>query len=266
MDRVTVSWTASGSMTPEVAALWQMWGVDLRELYGTTETCGSVLAQWDRAFPEPGTIGKCIPDPRWSLRVSEGGELKVSGPCLFTSYWRNPEATASVMEDGWYSTGDLVEVNSAGEVKIIGRMKDVIKTSGGKAVSPQPIELRLKTSPLIDEAIVVGEGRKYLTVLLCVSGDARAITAPEREAALTAWIDEVNSELARPLQLKKFRVLPRALSADDGELTAKATVRRAGVLASFSDLIDDMYDANEHLEIARQVRLPKTTTGRREPR
>ncbi|WP_317156843.1 AMP-dependent synthetase/ligase [[Mycobacterium] appelbergii] len=258
MDRITVSWTASGSMTPDVAALWHMWGLDLRELFGTTETCGSVLAQWDRAFPTPGTIGKCMPDPRWAIRVSDEGELLLRSPGLFTGYWRNPEATTSAVADGWYHTGDLVELSPDGEVKIIGRMKDVLKTSGGKTISPQPIEVRLKASPLIDEAVVVGEGRKYLTVLLTVSGVAQEMSPRDRDAALTTWIDQVNSELARPLQLKKFRILPRPLSADAGELTSKATIRRANVLTSFADLVDDMYDAGEQDEIARQVGLART--------
>ncbi|WP_456695527.1 AMP-dependent synthetase/ligase [Aeromicrobium sp. P5_D10] len=258
MDRISVSWTASGSMTPDVAALWHMWGVDLRELFGTTETCGSVLAQWDRAFPAPGTIGKSLPDPRWDLRVSDKGELQLRSPCLFTGYWRDQAATTAAMDGEWYGTGDLVELDSSGEVKIIGRLKDVLKTTGGKMVSPQPIEVRLKVSPLIDEAIVVGEGRKYLTVLLSVSEEARGMGSAERDVALRAWIDEVNAELARPLQLKKFQVLPRALSAADGELTAKATIRRSNILAAFSDLVDDMYDSGEEKQIARQARLART--------
>ncbi|WP_234816956.1 MULTISPECIES: AMP-dependent synthetase/ligase [Mycolicibacterium] len=255
MDRIRVGWTASGSMSPEVTALWQTWGLDLRELFGTTETCGSVIAQWDRAFPAPGTIGKCMPDPRWEARVSGEGELQLRSPCLFRGYLNDPEATAAAMDDGWYRTGDLVEMAPDGEVRIIGRIKDIIKTSGGKTVSPQPIELRLKASPHIDEAIVVGEGRKYLTVLVGPSEEARAMTTAERDAVLTAWIDEVNSELSRPLQLKKFRVLPRLLSAAEGELTLKGTIRRSAILASFSDLVDDMYDVGEQGEIARQARF-----------
>ncbi|WP_234792707.1 AMP-dependent synthetase/ligase [Mycolicibacterium fortuitum] len=255
MDRIRVAWTASGSMSPEVTALWQMWGLDLRELYGTTETCGSVLAQWDRAFPPPGTIGKTMPDPRWKARVSGEGELQLRSPCLFSGYLDDSEATAAAMDHGWYRTGDLVEVDSDGEVRIIGRIKDVLKTSGGKTVSPQPIELRLKASPLIDEAIVVGEGRKYLTVLVGVSAETRTLLTADRDAALATWIDEVNSELSRPLQLKKFRVLPRPLSAADGELTLKGTIRRSAILASFRDLVDEMYDAGEQGEIARQARF-----------
>lgn len=255
MDRIRVAWTASGSMSPEVTALWQMWGLDLRELFGTTETCGSVLAQWDRAFPPPGTIGKTMPDPRWKARVSGEGELQLRSPCLFSGYLDDSEATAAAMDHGWYRTGDLVEMDPDGEVRIIGRIKDVLKTSGGKTVSPQPIELRLKASPLIDEAIVVGEGRKYLTVLVGVSAETRTLLTADRDAALATWIDEVNSELSRPLQLKKFRVLPRPLSAADGELTLKGTIRRSAILASFRDLVDEMYDAGEQGEIARQARF-----------
>ncbi|MFV8243397.1 AMP-binding protein [Mycolicibacterium peregrinum] len=132
MDRIRVAWTASGSMSPEVTALWQMWGLDLRELFGTTETCGSVLAQWDRAFPPPGTIGKTMPDPRWKARVSGEGELQLRSPCLFSGYLDDSEATAAAMDHGWYRTGDLVEMRPDGEVRIIGRIKDVLKTSGEK--------------------------------------------------------------------------------------------------------------------------------------
>ncbi|MGB3482136.1 MAG: AMP-binding protein [Mycobacterium sp.] len=256
MDRIRVTWTASGSMTPDVAALWHLWGLDLRELFGTTETAGSVLAQWDRSFPTPGTIGKSLPDPRWAIRVSEEGELQLRSPSLFVGYWDNPEATAAARSDDWYCTGDLVELAPDGEVKIIGRLKDVLKTSGGKMVSPQPIEVRLKASPLVDEAIVVGDGRKYLSVLLGISAEAQQLSPQDLDVALSGWIAEVNSELARPAQVKKYRVLPRALSPA-GELTPKGTIRRAAVLASFSDLIESMYDAGELDAIARAARYAK---------
>lgn len=261
MQRIDVSWTSSGAMTPELAALWQMWGVDLREMYGTTETCGPVLVQWGRTSFPAGTVGRSLPDPRWSVRISKEGEFQVKGPCLFTGYWRDPAATETALDDGWYGSGDLVEIAPDGDVTIIGRIKDVLKTSGGKSVSPQPIEVRLKASPLVDEAIVVGEGRKYLTALLSVSEEAKAMPAQERHAALEVWIAEVNSELARPLQLKNFRVLPRALSADLGELTLKATIRRGNILASFADLIDEMYEGHEQDQISGHARLSRHGHG-----
>jgi long-chain acyl-CoA synthetase len=235
--------------------------VDLREMYGTTETCGPVLVQWGRSWFRPGTVGRSLPDPRWSVRVSEQGEFQVKGPCLFTGYWNDPAATESALDDGWYGSGDLVEIAPDGDVTIVGRIKDVLKTSGGKSVSPQPIEVRLKASPLVEEAIVVGEGRKYLTALLSVSEEAKEMSAQEQRAALQSWIEEVNSELARPLQVKNFRVLPRALSADLGELTLKATIRRGNILVSFAELIDEMYEGHELNQISGQARLPRHGHG-----
>ncbi|HVR58441.1 MAG TPA: AMP-binding protein [Pseudolabrys sp.] len=253
VDRVNVAWTASGAMTPEVHALWQLWGLDLRELYGTTETCGWVLAQWDRSFPPPGTVGKAMPDPRFAIKTSSEGELLVKGPLLFHGYWNNPEATAEVMDGDWYRTGDLVEIDATGEVKLIGRTKDIIITSGGKTISPQPIEVRLKSSPLVEEAVVVGDGRKYLTVLIWPSEKGSRLDRDALQDGLRAQIEQLNTGFARPLQLKDFRIAPRALGV--GELTAKGTIRRAAVLTSFSALVDEMYDAAEHNEFAGQARL-----------
>lgn len=255
MERVNVAWTASGAMTPEVQALWQMWGVDLRELYGTTETCGWVLAHWGRAFPSPGTVGKAMPDPRFAIKTGSDGELLVKGPLLFRGYWNNPEATAEVMDGEWYRTGDLVEIDASGEVKLIGRAKDIIVTSGGKTISPQPIEVRLKASPLIEEAVVVGDGRKYLTVLIWPTETGSRLDRDVLQEGLRAWIEDLNTGLARPLQLKDFRIAPRALSPSAGELTSKGTIRRAAVLTSFSTLVDEMYSAAEHTEFAGQARL-----------
>ncbi|GIQ75448.1 fatty-acid--CoA ligase [Bradyrhizobium sp. RD5-C2] len=255
VDRVGVAWTASGAMTPEVHALWQMWGVDLRELYGTTETCGWVLAQWDRAFPPPGTVGKAMPDPRFAIKTSSEGELLVKGPLLFRGYWNDPEATAEVMDGEWYRTGDLVEIDASGEVKLIGRAKDIIVTNGGKTISPQPIEVRLKACPLVEEAVVVGDGRRYLTALIWPSENGGRLEKAVLQDGLRTWIEDLNAEHARPLQLKDFRIAPRALSLGAGELTSKGTIRRAAVLTSFSALVDEMYSAAEHNEFAGQARL-----------
>lgn len=262
LDRIRVSWTASAAMTPEVTALWQVWGLDLRELYGTTETCGSVLAQWDRPFPPPGTVGKAMPDPRWLIKTNDEGELMVCAPLLFRDYWNNPAATAEVMEGSWYHTGDLVEIESSGEVRLIGRAKDVVITSGGKTVSPQPIEVRLKSSPLVEEAVVVGDGRKYLAALIWPADEGRALSAEQLTDQVRAWITEVNADFARPLQMKDFRIAPRALSLEHGELTLKGTIRRAAVLKAFGELVDEMYSADWHQEITRHVGMAKTSRSR----
>ncbi|WP_310962450.1 AMP-dependent synthetase/ligase [Nocardioides terrisoli] len=259
VDRIEVSWTASGAMTPEVTALWQVWGLDLRELFGTTETCGSVLAQWDRAFPRPGTVGKSMPDHRWAIKTNDEGELMVRAPLMFDGYWNDVQATASAMDGSWYRTGDLVEIDASGEVRLIGRVKDIIITTGGKTISPQPIEVRLKAGPLIEEAVVIGDGRKYLTVLIWPSEEGKALTEEAFSEAARSWIAEVNAELARPLQLKDFRTPSRPLSADEGELTLKGTIRRTQVHKSFESLVAEMYGREDHDEIAHHAQFLDAT-------
>jgi long-chain acyl-CoA synthetase len=259
LDRMTVAWTASAAMPESVMTLWQIWGLDLRETYGLTETGGSVTGQFERPFPRPGNIGAVFPDRRWALQRAEDGELLVRAPLLFQGYWKDPERTAEVLQDGWLKTGDLVEFDAEGRVHLVGRKKDVIITSGGKTISPQPIEVSLKESPLISEAVVVGDARKYLTVLLELDVEAvgRELGAHRTDdqvsGRIALEIERVNKNLARAEQLKQFRILPRPLAIETGERTANGKMKRAGVVTSFAALIDDMYGTTEAGAISRQI-------------
>ncbi|MFJ2768720.1 AMP-dependent synthetase/ligase [Streptomyces sp. NPDC087300] len=253
MDRIRLAYTASAAMPESVLGIWQIWGLDLRENYGLTETGACPVAHFDQPFPRPGTIGKKFADPRFEVQVADDGEMLIRAPLLFTGYWRAPGETAEVLRDGWFHTGDLVEYTPHAELRLIGRKKDVLITRGGKTISPQPIETRLRESALIDEAIVVGEARKYLTVLLGPSTTATASSAPARDALLRAEVDRVNADLARAEQLKDFRVLPRPLAAERGELTANGKVRRGAVVSAFAPLIDEMYGADDDAAIAHHV-------------
>jgi len=241
-----------------VIALWQIWGLDLRESYGLTETAGCPVAHFDQPFPRPGYIGREFSDPRFQVEAADDGEMLVRAPLLFREYWRNPEETAAVMQDGWFRTGDLMERDAYGDIRLIGRKKDVIITSGGKTVSPQPIETRLKESSLISEAIVVGDARKYLTVLLEPSTPAGELTGAVLGERLRAELERVNADLARAEQLKDFRVLPRALEAERGERTANGKVKRTAVVSSFGTLIDEMYGGNDDAKIANHIRSRST--------
>jgi long-chain acyl-CoA synthetase len=258
MDRLRVAFTASAAMPETVIALWQIWGLDLRESYGLTETAGCPVAHFDQPFPRPGYIGREFSDPRFQVEAADDGEMLVRAPLLFREYWRNPEETAAVMQDGWFRTGDLMERDAYGDIRLIGRKKDVIITSGGKTVSPQPIETRLKESSLISEAIVVGDARKYLTVLLEPSTPAGELTGAVLGERLRAELERVNADLARAEQLKDFRVLPRALEAERGERTANGKVKRTAVVSSFGTLIDEMYGGNDDTKIANHIRSRST--------
>ncbi|PXY29874.1 hypothetical protein BAY59_11505 [Prauserella coralliicola] len=254
LDRLRVAYTASAAMPESVLAIWQIWGLDLRENYGLTETAGCPVAHFGQRFPRPGFIGRVFPDPRFQVKVADDGELLISAPLLFTGYWRNPAETEAVLRDGWFHTGDLVERAPHGDIRLIGRKKDVIITLGGKTINPQPIETRLKESSLIDEAIVVGDARKYLTVLLEPSASTDAPSPDAVVERLRAEVVRVNADLARVEQLKDFRVLPRPLDVERGERTANGKIKRTAVVNSFAALIEDMYGANDDAAIADHVR------------
>ncbi|WP_329390584.1 AMP-dependent synthetase/ligase [Streptomyces sp. NBC_01716] len=254
MDRVRIAYTASAAMPESVLAIWQIWGLDLRECYGLTETAGTPIAHFNEQFPRPGFIGKEFSDPRFQVKVADDGEMLLRAPLLFDGYWRNPAETEAVFQDDWFCTGDLMERTPRGDIRLIGRKKDVIITRGGKTINPQPIETRLRESSLINEAIVVGDARKYLTVLFEPSTTADAQSAEALAERLRAEVVRVNADLARVEQLKDFRILPRPLRVEHGERTVNGKLKRNAVVRSFATLIDEMYGANDDAAIANHVR------------
>jgi long-chain acyl-CoA synthetase len=174
----------------------------------------------------------------------------IRGDAVFAGYWNRLEATEEVLRGGWLHTGDLGALTEDGQLQITGRIKDIIITAGGKNISPARIENQLRQHPLIKDAIVVGEGRPYLTALLAL--DAQSVAEmpgvvaapyerPEVVATVQAWIDRVNADLARVETIKKFRCLPRDLDASHGELTPTQKVKRAAVVRNFDHLVQEMY-------------------------
>jgi long-chain acyl-CoA synthetase len=178
---------------------------------------------------------------------------------VFSGYWDNPAATAATVDpDGWLHTGDVGAIDSDGHLRIIGRIKDIIITAGGKNISPAEIENRLAFSPYIKEAIVIGEGRKFLSALIGIEYETVAhwaerkqlvfttyhdlATRPEVVELISAWVDEVNRDLANVETIKRFTLLPKELDHDDDELTATQKVRRSSVEKRYADLVEAMYD------------------------
>ena len=228
----------------------------IHEIYGMTEN--SAVATANRPGRDRvGTVGE--PHPGVELRLDEAtGEILTRHPGVFAGYWGKPERTAEVLgADGWLRTGDVGEWVDGTHLKIVDRLKDILITSGGKNVSPSEIENSLKFSPYVREAVVVGDRRAYLTALIGIELDTVGDWAQRRRIPYTTYrdlsekpevlalvqevVDDTNRRLARAETVKRFRLIPKELDHEDGELTATQKVKRAAITGAFGDLIEGMY-------------------------
>jgi len=229
-------------------------GMPIVEGYGLTETAPVLSINPPEAI-RIGTVGKAIPGVE--LTLAPDGELLARGPNIMPGYYGKPEATAEVIRDGWFHTGDIGKIDADGYVTIRDRKKDLLVTSGGKNVAPQPIEARLKTSPLVAEAVLLGDGRRFIAALLLpdrprleervrragnrVETLERLVARDDVRALYQGVIDEVNQELASFEQIKRFDLLSVELSIAGGELTPTMKVRRRVVAARWQDTIESLY-------------------------
>jgi long-chain acyl-CoA synthetase len=253
-----VRYAASGAapIAPDVLRFFMGIGVPMHELYAMTENSG--VATGNRpGRVRLGTVGEV--QNGTELRIDpETGEILTRHPGVFAGYWRNPQATARVLTaDGWLRTGDVGEWVDGTYLRITDRMKDILITSGGKNVAPSELENALKCSPYVKEAVVVGDRRPYLTALIGIELDTVGHWARRRRLPYTTYrdlsekpevqdlvqgvVDQVNERVSRVEQIKTFRLLPKELDHDDGELTATQKVRRAEIGKAFGDLVESMY-------------------------
>ena len=232
-------------------------GIRILEGYGLTETSPVIAVNGIApGMTRLGTVGKPISNVE--ARVADDGELCVRGPSIMKGYWNLPEKTAEVFDrDGFFLTGDIAEIDGDGFIRITDRKKDIIVTAGGKNIAPQPIEAELKRSSLVDNAVIIGDRRPYLVVLLSPNAEGlekwaesegvagasiEELTAhPRVLEAFAAVVASTNAGLASYEQIKKHRVLPLMLSIDDGTLTPTLKVKRRVVEQQYSDLIEAMY-------------------------
>ncbi len=256
LRKVRAAGSGAAPVAPEVLKFFFGIGVVIREAYGMTEN-SAVATGNRRGRVKLGTVGE--PHAGTELRLDPAsGEIMTRHPGNFAGYWGLEEKTAEVLDpDGWLRTGDVGEWVDGSHVRIVDRIKDVIITAGGKNVAPSEIENALKTSPFIKEAIVVGDRRRYLTALIGIELDTVGDWAQRRRIPYTTYRDltektdvltlvqgvvkDVNAGLARVENIRKFRMLPKELDHDDGELTATQKVRREQLHDAFDELIDDMY-------------------------
>jgi long-chain acyl-CoA synthetase len=269
LDEVRLVISGGAPLPAETAALWQIWGVNLVEIYGQTEQAGAIISGQRGPFPRPGNVGSVAPG--FELRLDERGEILVRGPHQFVEYLNNLDATHEVKgEDGWLRTGDIGELKD-GVLHLVDRARDFIVTAGGKTLSPSYIENLLRASPYVAEAMVIGHARKYVTALIEIDHDAVADWARSRDIAYTGFtslaehaevrklfeaeIGKANASLARVEQVKTFRILPRALDPEEeGEpVTPTRKVKRTLMLERFKPLVESMYDEREERLVAREI-------------
>jgi long-chain acyl-CoA synthetase len=263
MRRVRAAISGAAPIAPEVLKYFMGIGVPMFEAYGMTENAAiSTSNQPGRV--KLGTVGEPLggaeirieADP--SAGGTGGGEIQVRHPGVFAGYFRDPEATARTMTpDGWLRTGDIGEWIDGTHVKITDRKKDIIITAGGKNLAPSEIENALKTSPFIKEVIVIGDRRPYVSALIGIELDTVTAWAQRRRLDFTTYrdlsekpevvelvqqlVDEVNTRFAPVEQIKRFRLLPKELDHEDGELTATQKVKRVAIEERFADLVSELY-------------------------
>ncbi|HEX8582479.1 MAG TPA: AMP-binding protein, partial [Acidimicrobiales bacterium] len=255
LARARQSLSGAAPIAPQVLEYFWALGIPVREGYGQTEnTAQATITPADDV--RIGKVGR--PVPGCELRIAEDGEILTRGPATFAGYFKDEQATrATVDADGWLHTGDVGELDGDGFLTITDRKKDILITAGGKNVSPSEIENKLKVSPYVREAVVVGDRRPYLVALIGIEADTVAnwaarrritfttyrdlTTKPEVRDLVRQWVDEVNRELAQVETVKRFALLPKELDHEEGELTATQKVKRAAITREFSDLIESLY-------------------------
>jgi long-chain acyl-CoA synthetase len=238
-DRARTLISGAAPIAADVLEFYASIDLPIREIYGQSEDTGPT------SFNLPGKtkIGSVGPAlPGLQCKIAEDGEILVKGPNVFLGYYKEPEATAECLVDGWLHSGDLGAFDKDGFLSITGRKKEIIITAGGKNIAPKNIEAALKQSPLIGEAVVIGDRRKFLTALITVDDTvAGKLGADAIRGEVQKQLDEVNKTLARVEQVKKFTVLPRPFGIDTGELTPTLKIKRKAVAQNFSREIEAMY-------------------------
>jgi long-chain acyl-CoA synthetase len=252
--RLRMPGSGGAPLSKEIIEFFDAVGIRITEGYGLTEctTAASTNRPDKYRF---GSVGQ--PLPGFEIRIAEDGEIEVRSETVFQGYYKDPEATAAVLSpDGWLRTGDIGHLDEDGFLHITDRKKDILVTAGGKNVAPQNIENDLKTSKYVSQALVVGDERPYVAALLTldpveigrwaadqgIDGDLAALAHdPRVRELLQETVDEANRERSRYEQVKRFALLPRDFTMEEGEITPTLKLRRRAVQDHFANEIDALY-------------------------
>jgi long-chain acyl-CoA synthetase len=257
--RLHLAASGAAPLGRDLGQFYEAIGLPLIEGYGLTEGGVVILNPLDN--PRPGSIGKLLPDVE--MRIVDDGELLLRSPTLFIGYYKDPEATAAVLRDGWLYTGDLAEVDGDGYIYITGRKKELIVSSNGKKIYPARIEALFKTEPLVNQVVLLGDRQPYVTALITINtanaetlagmDDFRGKSLSEVAQAhpvlqhVDKTVKKVNQQLAPFEHIKRWRILHRDFSIEHGELTPTMKVRRQQVLENFRDTVNELYLGREEM-------------------
>ena len=254
LSKIAFAISGAAPIGPEVLKFFMALGVPIFEAYGMTENCAYVTSN-DFESIEIGSVGR--PHENCEIKIADDGEILTRHGGTFKGYFKDEKSTREVIdEEGWLHTGDVGELTEKGSLIITDRKKDIIMTSGGKNVSPSEIENKIKSSPYIKDALVIGDRRKFLTCLVAIEFDTVSNWALRKKIPFTTYRDLtdkpeirelVSKEIVRAneetssLQIRKFELIPKELDHEDGELTATQKIKRSVIVEQFSELVESMY-------------------------
>jgi len=254
LSRIRYAYTGGAPLGAEIFTFFRALGLNLKQVYGQTETAGICAVHPDEEVRAE-TVGK--PTPGTRVRISDSGEILVASASVFLGYYKNAEASARAFDDGWLHTGDAGLLDERGHIVMIDRLKDVLRLADGSRFSPALIENKLKFSPYVREAVVIGEDRPYVVALIQIDlgnvgnwAEARRLPfttfkdlsrKPEISALIGEAVARVNQDLPAVARLREFALFDKELDADDDEMTRTQKVRRATILTKYRDMIEELY-------------------------
>jgi len=271
MRRIRYAYTAGAALGPEVFQFYRSIGVNLKQVYGLTETSAMCTYQPDDEVKLE-TVG--IPLPGIEIKISEGGEVLIKSPGVFQGYYKSPEATSDALKDGWLYTGDAGIIDRDNHLIIIDRAKDVSTLANGTIFAPQFIENKLKFSPYVKEAVTLGQGREYVTAMINIDMESVGNWAERRNVGYTSYTDlsqkpevydlisqevkKVNASLSKEEQLqgaqiKRYLILHKELDPDDAEVTRTRKIRRGFISGKYAELIDALYSEKEGIDVEAKI-------------
>ena len=268
LKRVKRAYTGGAMLSPDYIFFYHALGVNLKQIYGQTEVAGIAVVHPDDDV-RPETVGKPLPETE--VRIAEDGEILLRSPAVMLGYYKNPEATAKTLRDGWLHTGDVGELTGDGHLVIRDRAKEIFRLSDGTLVAPQLVQNKLKFSPYIGEAAIVGENKPYLSAIINIDYATVSRWAERRRIAFTSYADlsqkpevlellrrevsRANKRLPPRLHVKRFVSLFKEFHPDDGEMTRTRKLKRKAIERKYHHLIEAIYSGATEAEVKVTMRL-----------